>query len=319
MKRHFSTVRSASRIILGVCLIALGLLASGTPLPAGAPEDDAAKEKKVYHATRILISGMINEVLVTTVQRRSDDAIRGGANLIIFEIDSDGGLVTSAMALSRAIDGLSDSGVHTVAYIPRRAYSAAAMAAISCKDIYMKVGSSLGDAAPISMLGKLEGVQREKLESALRSRFEDLARRNSYPVGLAKSMVTITVTVAEAKNSKTGQVRYIEEDELFGLGSDWKKGKIIVGPTELLTMDADKATKYGFARGLVEEIEELRKFFDIEGEITVYSLTASEEVVGLLNNMYLKALLVLVGLIGIYVEMSTPGFGIPGTAALVAF
>lgn len=303
---------------LGAACIALAMcVATGASSPA---EEKTQEKKKPFRAARIPTSGIVDPVLLSSIERRTKEAVDDGATLLIFEIDSYGGRLDSALDLSTHIDNLSQSGIHTVAYIPRRAYSAAALAAISCKDIYMKRGASLGDCAPILPApGKLEGVEREKAESPLRSRFEDLATRNNYPVGLSKSMVTWTITIIEARNKKTGEVRYIEAEELFGLGPDWEKSKTVVGSRELLTMDADKAYKYGFARQIIADVEDLRQFFDIEGEIETYEFTLSEDAVTLLNNMYFKSLLMLIGMIGIYMEMSTPGFGVPGAIALVAF
>lgn len=293
-----------------------------TPAAEQVSAEQAPAEK--LPAALIPVSGEINDTLRSSVARRAAEAVRDGRRLLIFHITSNGGYVGAGLELSREIERLAAGGVRTLAFVDAKAYSAAAIAALSCQEIVMTPEASIGDCAPILVspvggLQTIEGTEREKMESAVRERMESLAQKNHYPVALARAMVTMRLVVVEAVNAKTGEVRYVEEEELFRLGPDWEKGGTVDSADELLTVGAEKAKKYGLAKHIVKRLDDLPDLYPIAGAIAWYPITWNETAVVWLNNMYLKALLVLVGLLGIYIELNTPGFGVPGIVGLAAF
>ena len=292
--------------------------------PAPAEEPAAGKGPARVRAAMIPITGTIDTALRSSVSRRASEAVRDGCRLLVFHITSNGGFLDDGLELSRDIERLARDDVRTVAFVDAKAYSAAAIAALSCQEIVMSPEASIGDCAPILAtpvggLQPMEGTEREKMESVVRERMESLAEKNHYPAALARAMVTQSIVVVEARNEKTGEVRYVEENDLFKLGPAWEKGGIVDSATELVTLGSEKARKYGFARGIIERPDQLYNLYPIEGRIAPYPVTWNDTAVLWLNNMYLKALLVLVGLLGIYIEMSHPGFGVPGIVGLVAF
>ncbi len=300
-------------------LAALGLAGL---VPGG--ETAPAKATAPYHAARIPIDGMIDDTLVTSVARRAKEAVETGHDLLIFHITSYGGMLTAGLDLSTEIERLARRGVRTVAFVDSKAISAAALAAMSCQEIVMTPEASIGDCAPIAVspvggVTPLPDTEREKAESALRQRMETLAEEHGISPALGAAMVTLRVAVVRAKNRDTGQVRFVEEDKLFELGPEWEKAGVVDSPDTLLTVGSKQALEYGIARHVVDRLEDLYELYPIQGTIDLLPVTWSETAVQALNNMYVRALLVLVGLLGLYVEMNTPGFGVPGTIGLVAF
>ena len=287
-------------------------------------EESSPKAVERLRAAQIPVRGMIDTALRTSVVRRAEEAVKDGCRLLVFHITSNGGMLEDGLELSRAIERLGREGVRTVAFVDAKAYSAAAITAFSCQEIVMSPESSIGDCAPIlaSPVGGLEpmeGPEREKIESVVRERMESLAERHGYPSALLRAMVTQRIVVVEARNAKSGEVRTVEEPNLSGLGPEWEKGEVVDSADELLTVGSQKALKYGIAQHVVQRLDDLYDLYPIEGRIVMYPVTWNEQVVVWLNHTYLKALLVLIGLLGIYIEMNTPGFGVPGTVALVAF
>ena len=67
--------------------------------------------------------------------------------MVILNIDTYGGLLTSGLEISRFIKRQDD--LHTVAYIRDKAISAGSMIAMACDEIVMSDSASLGDCAPI--------------------------------------------------------------------------------------------------------------------------------------------------------------------------
>ena len=304
-------------------MAALGLLGP-TAAEGPGPAPAAPAPKQPVRAARLPISGVIDKALAASVSRRMEEAAADGCRLLFLHITSDGGMLDDGMNMSRQIERIGRHDVRTVAYVDSRAYSAAAIVAFSCHEIVMSPEASLGACTPYAGLPgmgaqPLEDEVRAKLEGAVIERMVSLAAKHGYPPALLKAMVKMQTVVIEARHRTSGEVRYVEEQDLFALGPEWDKGRIIVSSDEVLTVGGEKARTFGLARHVVAGFDDLYDLYPIAGRVAVYPVTWQETVVLWLNNMYLRALLVLVGLLGIYVEMTTPGFGVPGTMAIVCF
>ncbi len=297
--------------------------------PAGeeaAPaEGEAADGPARLQAALIPVEGVVNPSLLTSVTRRADQAIEDGCQVLIFDVSSYGGYVTVALDLSKALERLGRKDVRTVAYVEEKAISAAAMAALSCQEIVMAPEAQIGNCAPILVgpdgVTPLTGVEREKQESVLRDRMAHLAEKHGIPPAIGKAMVTMGIVVVKVVNKETGEVRYVEEDEMFELpeASDWEKERIVDASDEILTATGERAKELGIARHIVDDFEELTDLYSLRRPVVLYEVTTLEIVAGWINSPILKLFLFLVGLIGVYVELSTPGFGVPGTVGLLCF
>jgi membrane-bound serine protease (ClpP class) len=110
-----------------------------------------------------------------------------GAQAIVFEVDTPGGRIDSAIDISNAVIG---TPVRTVAYIKGMgAISAGALISYSCDEIIMSPESNIGAATPV--LATPEGMlpTGEKEVSYMRARMRSLAERNGRNPALAEAMV----------------------------------------------------------------------------------------------------------------------------------
>src|SRR5213078_690516 len=105
-------------------------------LPATGPQPASlAQSVQTQPAAVIPIRGEINDYSRDAFLRRLTKARALGATVIIVELDTPGGLVTSALDISRTIRGLRD--LKTIAFINNKAYSAGAMIALACDEVIM--------------------------------------------------------------------------------------------------------------------------------------------------------------------------------------
>ncbi len=278
-------------------------------------------------AAVIICEGMIDNGLYKSIQRRTQTALDEGVEYLIYEIGTYGGLLDSADDISKYF--ILDIGkkAHTAAYITTEAISAGAMISVSCQDIIMRENTTIGDCAPIVLGGKLEGVEREKVESFTRAAFMRAAEANGYPEALLKAMVTMQTKVYRVKNLQTGKSEFFESEQLPKDPNtyDLDNQELIVKDDELLTLTASKALEYGIARAQVKDragaLEFLAKRDGITfvGEPMVLKTNWSEEMVRWLNSPAVMAILVMLALLGVYIEFNTPGVGLPGLVAVICF
>jgi len=288
-------------------------------IPSGAPRE--------VKAAIIPCSGLIDSSLLYSIKRRTGLAVREGASYFIYEISTYGGLVDAADSIAKYLIQQAAPQGHTVAYVTTEAISAGAMISVSCRDIIMRENTTIGDAAPITMGGKLEGVEREKAESFVRATFQRAAEANGYPPLLLAAMVTMQIEVFRVRNLDTGEYEFFEGDNLPTDPNryDVKDAQKIDGKDELLTLTASQALEYGVARAVVKVRAGALAFLSerdgvvFTGEPLVLETTWSEEMVSWLNSPGVMAVLIMLALLGVYVEFSTPGFGLAGIVAVICF
>jgi membrane-bound serine protease (ClpP class) len=310
--------------IIAVGVLSLILLAG--PSIAAEPNSPGVDSSTVKAAV-IVCKGDIDDGLYKSIRRRTEMALDRGVEYLIYEIGTYGGLLQSADDISKYF--ILDIGkkAHTVAYVTTEAISAGAMISVSCQDIIMLENTTIGDCAPIMLGGKLEGVEREKIESFTRSAFARAAEANGYPEALLKAMVTMQTKVYRVKNLQTGKDEFFENEQLPKDPNkyDLDNKELIVNDDELLTLTASDAFEYGIARAQVKDRAGALDFLaerdgvTFAGELMVLETNWSEEMVRWLNSPVVMAVLVMLALLGVYIEFNTPGIGLPGLVAVICF
>lgn len=333
-----SSLRAASRRSWAgrVALAAAAVLLAATPLPGEGRTGRGA-------AVLMPIRGEINDILAASVKRRVDEALEKGAKTIIFELNTPGGMVTSALDICHTIKGLPDD-VRTVAWVRPMALSAGAMISVSCREIVMSRASRIGDCAPIMIdptggLQELPAAERAKAESPILQEFRDSAGRNGYNALLLRAMVTVGAEVWWLENTETGQREFVDGEEKSRRIDDveagqrvWKLVEKFPGPDgreydvaqpvdhkeTLLTLSQTEAVGYGLARGIAANDEELRELLGLADAPVRIDVTGWESFALWLNSALVRGILLTIFLIGGYIEFQKPGLILPGVVALIA-
>lgn len=287
------------------------------------PTTAPARERTVV----IPVSDMIDDYNRDFIKKRFDMAREMGATTVILKIDSYGGLVTSALDISRFIKQQTD--LHTIAYVHQKAISAASMIAIACNEIIMEPHAQIGDSGVIRGDGQpLEGTERAKMESLVVEDFRDSAVRNGYSVPMVEAMVVMSVEVYYIEHAETGERRLVNGPEYRRLtqagtfaDSPWKPVEGVRYPVDsaesLLTLNTDLAIMFGLAK---EKHPTIEAFAASRGLDVIATLDPDfgERVIGFLSSMTVRGLMVTVLMFALYMSFSTPGQGAPEAVALIA-
>ena len=231
------------------------------------------------------------------VNRAISAAEKNGAELIIFDIDTFGGRVDAATQIK---DAISATDITTIAFINRRAISAGSLISLSCDQIYMTDGGTIGATSVVDMSGS---KQSEKSQSYMREEMAATAEKSGKNTDIARGMVdeelSFEFLVINGDSLKV--------DDIEGR----KEGKLITLTTEL-------ALKYNIADGKSETVEELLSNLGIENyNIITLSENWSEDLVRFLTDPTISSLLTTFGTIGIISELYSAGWGIGGTIGIV--
>jgi membrane-bound serine protease (ClpP class) len=308
-------------MIVLLCLLVLGNLSLTDEPNSSQVERPAAK------AAVIICKGDIDNGLYKSIRRRTQIALDGGAEYLLYDIDTLGGSLMAGYDIWEYFMHEVNPRAHTVAYVSKKAISAGALISVACEDIIMKEGTRIGDCAPILLGGKLEGVEREKVETDIRAAFTTSARANNYPEALLTAMVTRQIEVYKIKNIKTGKDEFFEGERLPEDPNEYEleNKEVVVTSDELLTLTASDAVEYGVAREVVKDRAGVLDFLakrdglSFVGKPMVLETLWSEEMVRWLNSPAVMGILIMLALLGIYIEFSTPGIGLPGLVAIICF
>ena len=229
------------------------------------------------------IEGVIDLGLAPFVQRVLDEAAEAGAAAVILEINTFGGRVDAAVQIR---DALLRARVRTVAFVNKRAISAGALISLAAEKLVMAEGGTIGAAAPVQMgqPGAAAQPVEEKTVSYVRKEFRATAESRKRPPLLAEAMVDPDVAIPKV----------IE------------KGK-------LLTLTTEEALKHKLADFRAENMESVLEQLGLGGgELRRTSPNWAENLVRFLTHPVISSLLITIGMLGIIVELRTPGFGVAG-------
>ncbi len=230
------------------------------------------------------IEGDIDLGLSPYVKRVITAAETELADAVIFEINTFGGRVDAATQIK---DAIINSKVKTIAFIDKRAISAGALIALSCEQVVMVPGASMGAITVVDQAGT---KQSEKAQSYMRSEMRATAERNGRRTDIAEAMVDERVVVEG-----------------------------LVDSTQLVTLTSEEALKFGMADTILSSFSQVLEAYELEeAEIIELEVDWAEAVIRFISNPIISGLLIMMGMVGLFTEVKSPGWGIPGTLGVVS-
>ncbi len=300
---------------------------------AGVKPDGAVKKSGLGASMEIVEAPVyviplredVDRYLGVFLGRSMEIAEKAGAELIIIEIDTFGGRVDTALEIASKIG--SASYAKTVAYVPADSggrgvsWSAGALMAFSCSELWMASGTSIGAAAPVYQTTEGMEAAGEKTVSAVRGQMAALAEKNGYPIGVALAMVDADVVLKEVfAGGKVTLETSTDIEAKERLGEDIEVGKTVCDEGKLLTLTAGEMERYGVSSGTVSTREKLIESLGyLPGDAVVLEKSRSDSILTFLTSGAVTSLLLIAALVALYLEITSPGFGVPGTIALVCF
>lgn len=169
--------------------------------------------------------------------------------------------------------------VPVAAYINMQAASAGALISIACDSIYMKTGSSIGAATVVDQAGN---VMPDKYQSFMR--------------GMMRSTAQAT-------------------------GRDPKIAESMTDTANVLTLTPSEAIEVGYCEGIAESYTEVAALLAGDDAFEVRNMsddmTWLDRLIQFLLNPFLQSIFMMMIVGGIFVEIRTPGIGLPLLTAVI--
>jgi membrane-bound serine protease (ClpP class) len=280
-------------------IAALALVA--VPAPLGqAPEQEAesAAQKKVYV---VPVRDHIMPPILYIIRRGVKEAMAAEADCLILDMETNGGRVDITEEIVKILDRFKGE---TVTFVNEKAISAGAIIALGTGKIYLSPSGRIGDAKPI-LMGPGGGVQtvdegyEEKINSYVRALGRSYAQKNGHNPDVAEAMIDAS------KVLKFGEEEVCAEGKILTLTAEEAVRRFGDPPMPLLSS------------GTVENIDALIIELGYAGAQRVDVAPLGVEELGTWINA-ISPILLLIGIIGLYIEFKTAGFGVFGAVGIAA-
>ncbi len=251
------------------------------------PETATAQSGKIHI---IKVAGAISPGSADFIVTGIKNASRQQAACLIIALDTPGGLAESMRDIIMAILA---SKVPVVVYVSpsgARAASAGAMITMAADIAAMSPGTNIGAAHPVGAGGEdVKGVMNEKIINDMVSRARTVAEKRGRNAKWVEKAIreSVSATETEALKEKIIDLIAVDMDDLIQRINGWKvKGK---GDLKL----------DGAARKIVEE-------------------SLRTKILKTISDPNIAYILMMIGLAGLYFELSHPGVIFPGVVGGIA-
>jgi len=288
------------------------------------PEENESGGESV--ARLVKLEGPIDWGTEFHLTRQIDRSVAQGADTLVIEITSPGGMLGPSHNLAEKLASLSDQGIRTIAYVPQEAISGGGLIAFGCDEIYLHPDALIGDIGPIEMKegGQFEHAD-EKIVSMLREIVNSLAQKKGRPPALLMSMVDRNLPVYRVTDAESGRVWFASENEIEQPGNQWIKEEMVDGTQEglFLTVDGKRAATLLIAESPVDSYDDFKQRVGIPLDDNVLQMKVNwnDRLIGLLNTRGAMFLLVVAAMGFLYLELNLPSgfFGVLSSLCFVLF
>ena len=293
-----------SFLVIIVVLFSTGFADQNESNESAVFVDESTFPNDFKNAYVIPIRDQIGPPILDILRRGMKEAISTEVDLVILDMDTPGGELGVTLEIMQEILDSVESWKGTIlTYVNKEAISAGAYIAIATQEIAFAPFSQIGAAEAVSGGGsEIDPSMKRKINSYLKAKIRNFAGPYKYRSQVMAAMMDANVSLV------------IEGEPLKAAD-----GSLIKSPGELLTLTGEEAVKeYGappqplLGIGVFESLEILldQRWGKSNYKLVEMKLNWAEGIGLWLNGI--APMLLSVGLVLLFIEFKTPGFGIFG-------
>jgi len=296
------------RQTLVVALVLLVLCFVAARSPASASGGEAESRPSGDHINLAVIKGSINPASSSHLQRAIADSEVDGAEALIIELDTPGGLVSSTKDILQA---MLNSKVPIVVYVaPRGAWagSAGTFITIAGHVAAMAPGTSIGAAHPVGIGGSGKSPAKKDGDS-------ENPGENERDYASEKAENLLSAFIGSIAKERHRNVEWAEKAvrESVAVGPDEALELKVI---DLIAQDRDELLQK--LEGREVTVAGKTRILHVKGlPVRLLEMSRTNRFLNVLASPDVAMLLIMIGLLGLYIEANTPGVGVPGIVGVV--
>lgn len=299
MKRRGWSTPSLFLLVVALPVMAVQKPSATLPAPAADESVDSALENDRTSGksggrpvVMLVINGGINPATADYIHEGIERARTGGAEAVLIQMDTPGGLLDSTKSIVKEILG---SPVPVIVYVAPSgagATSAGVFVTMSAHVAVMAPGTNIGAAHPVAGQGQdIDGDMREKVENFAVSLNRTIAQQRGRNVEWAEKAVRESVSITETEAVELNVVDLVSRDVNELLRQvDGREVDLDGRPAVLETAGA---------------------------AIEHHQMSLRQKLLNIIASPNLAYLLMMAGMLGLYVEFTHPGVLFPGVAGAI--
>lgn len=245
------------------------------------------------HVNLIVINGTINPAVVEFIDESLRTSHEEKARALVIQMDTPGGLLNSTRVIVKDILGAPVPVIVYVAPSGSGAISAGTFITMAAHVAAMAPGTNIGAAHPVGVGGQDVGeVMTEKLANFVASYGKAIAERRGRNVDWAVEAVKESKAVTETEALKLNVI-------------------------DLVATDLEDLFKQSSGRE-VEVAGEKVVLQLVGAQVRTLEMTLAQKFINFIADPNIAFFLIMLGIVGLYIEFSNPGMIFPGVAGAIA-
>ena len=234
----------------------------------------------------VKVAGAINPAVSDYLLRNLKESAARGDTLLLIEMDTPGGLDSS---MREIVKGILASPVTVAVYVApsgARAASAGAVIALSAHIAAMAPGTNIGAAHPVAIGEQPDKVMSEKLLNDAEAYVEGIAGKRGRNIEIAKKMVRESISIPAEKALAENVIDLVASDRRDLINK----------------LEGREITAAG--REIVLRLK--------GAELVPHEMGLREKILDAIGNPNVAYVLMMIGMMGLFFELSNPGVILPG-------
>lgn len=280
-------------------------------------------------AYRYVLRDDITQSARETVARGVREVVRNGGNLLFLQLECDGGDAAAARDLAEDLIKFqypeAGPGLRIVAFIPSNANNTAVVIALGCSEVVMSTRKSMGEGVPEGTFGDFGPYMTKTKQGpeTLAPLLADLADKQNLPANLLRGMVDKDLELVKVRGAvdkrKTAVMPKAQAD---AEKAEWNQEGTLKKKGELLRLTATEAKQLGLVTAVIDTTD-ITDVYALKGVETAKVKDATppwlDWVRNFLREPAVTIILIIVGFIGLILELKVPGVTVPGIVAALCF
>ncbi len=245
----------------------------------------------------VKISGAINPAVSEYVSHEISQANAEEDALVVLHMDTPGGLDTSMRQIIKKIQKSEVPVVSFVAPSGSRAASAGTFITIASHIAAMAPGTNIGAAHPVNMMGgggesEQAKTMEKKVVNDAAAYIRSLAEHRKRNAHWAELAVVNSVSISAEEALKLNVIDLVANNvKALVMAVDGRKVQVVTGPVTLKTGNL---------------------------EIIYHEMNPRQKMLDIISNPNIAYILMMVGMVGLYFELSNPGLILPGVIGAIS-
>ena len=318
------------KFFAGLFWLLCAITAFSAPLPLKWQQGN---NNEVYYLRQSTEFKEISESELIFFRSTIERANRENAKAVILELDTPGGNVETAF---KYVSVMEKSQVPIIVYLNPNGISAGMILALAADRIAISPNGLIGDAMPMQEdpLGNVKPLAERQKENAptgqtpqqIQPLLNELKKLpNSNNTAEEQRLVNqkflsvyfkLLQVLAEKNQRPVKVIRAMADPYTVLTMQDDKFDYKSASP---LTLSADEALKLGVVDHIVSSRNDLLQQLGLQdAQLCEVKKSGWEEIGDFLAHPFVTVLLLIFGLVGLFIEIKTPGFGVPGMLGVTA-